>query len=578
VSPARDIGLTPRARKALRSKLVRLVAGTALLAAAIPCGAWALLTWEQLEDQLERSAPLALEWSAEGLHARLEAAGDEAARIAADRVVGQGLAAARGATDPRTGELAAALQGALDGSDLFGVLLVVDPAGELLGVAGSTPGLGGVLEMLQPRSALEADLESVMRGASLRKELGSVSEPSVRVLEIPGELPLALGSAPLSSARGRGVLHGLVRREALAAALRSGPLGSRGRVALRDAGGREIAASGGQGPIPALELRGLVSVLERGWSARHEQPLEELGWVLVAETSLAETLHPLVLALATLLVAPAALASVFGALALVVGTRLGRPLWRLYEAMRKAALETELAEVDVPSAEGEARSLILAFNVTIRRLQQQRAEVERSQRALREQNQAFQAHHETLSKLTVTDPLTQLSNRRHLEEQLSIEVKRLSRHNEALSILVLDIDDFKQLNDRYGHAAGDEFLRQVARILRESVRATDLVARYGGEEFVVVATGTNLDGAVVLAEKLRMAVAEASFIVDETKRPRRATVSVGVAEYGGSQTELFSSADAALYRAKGAGKDCVVAARPGRAGPDPRVRLEVEGA
>jgi diguanylate cyclase (GGDEF)-like protein len=128
-------------------------------------------------------------------------------------------------------------------------------------------------------------------------------------------------------------------------------------------------------------------------------------------------------------------------------------------------------------------------------------------------------------------------------------------------MLVMDIDDFKLLNDRHGHAAGDEFLRQVASILQENVRATDLVARYGGEEFVVVATGTELAGAVVLAEKLRTAVAEASFIVDESKRPRRATVSVGVAEYRGSQTDLFNSADSALYEAKAAGKNCVVASR-----------------
>jgi diguanylate cyclase (GGDEF)-like protein len=288
----------------------------------------------------------------------------------------------------------------------------------------------------------------------------------------------------------------------------------------------------------------------------------------VAEASALEGFRPL--ALAMLLLLPPAVALLFGALAYGVATRLARPLWGLYEAMRKAAQETDLTEVDVPPAYGEARSLILAFNVTIRRLQHQKAEAERSNRALREQNQAFQMQHETLAKLTVTDALTQLFNRRHFEEQLSLEIKRLSRGNESLSMLLIDVDDFKMLNDRHGHAAGDEFLRQVARILRETVRATDVVARYGGEEFVVVATGTSLDGAVVLAEKLRMAVADASFIVDETKRPRRATISIGVAEYRGSQTDLFNSADSALYDAKAGGKDCVVAARsepePGRAG------------
>ena len=98
----------------------------------------------------------------------------------------------------------------------------------------------------------------------------------------------------------------------------------------------------------------------------------------------------------------------------------------------------------------------------------------------------------------------------------------------------------------------------MARILREMVRETDLLARFGGEEFVVVATGTTLEGAVVLAEKIRTAIAEASFIVDDTMRPRKATVSIGVAEFKGSRTDLFNSADAALYRAKAAGKNCVM--------------------
>ena len=143
------------------------------------------------------------------------------------------------------------------------------------------------------------------------------------------------------------------------------------------------------------------------------------------------------------------------------------------------------------------------------------------------------------------------------------EIKRLTCTHEGLSMLVVDIDDFKKLNDSFGHAAGDEFLKQIARILRECVRATDLVARFGGEEFVVLATGTDLEGARVLGEKLRTTVAEASFIMDETMRPRRATISIGVAQFKGSQTDLFNSADAALYEAKAAGKNCVVVSGSG---------------
>jgi diguanylate cyclase (GGDEF)-like protein len=163
-----------------------------------------------------------------------------------------------------------------------------------------------------------------------------------------------------------------------------------------------------------------------------------------------------------------------------------------------------------------------------------------------------------VSELSVTDPLTQLHNRRFFEEYLDREINRLGRNGDGFCLLVIDIDDFKMLNDSYGHAAGDEFLKQIARTMKESVRETDLIARFGGEEFVVVLNGTDIRGATLLAEKLRTNVAESSFIVDDSMRPRRATVSIGLAKYKGSRTDLFNSADAALYRAKDSGKDCVV--------------------
>ena len=136
----------------------------------------------------------------------------------------------------------------------------------------------------------------------------------------------------------------------------------------------------------------------------------------------------------------------------------------------------------------------------------------------------------------------------------------MSRTGQGLSMLLIDIDDFKQLNDRFGHAAGDEFLKQLAQILKESVRETDLLARYGGEEFAIVATNTDPQGAVTLAEKLCTKIAESTFIVDATMRPRRMTISIGVAPYKQSRTEFFASADAALYRAKASGKNCVISA------------------
>ncbi len=135
----------------------------------------------------------------------------------------------------------------------------------------------------------------------------------------------------------------------------------------------------------------------------------------------------------------------------------------------------------------------------------------------------------------------------------------MRRTGEPLSMLLIDIDDFKSLNDRLGHAAGDELLKGIARTLNGSVRESDFLARYGGEEFVVVTANTNLPGAVHLAEKVRTEVAESSFVVDESMQVFKITVSIGVAEYQGNRKAFFRAADRALYRAKAEGKNCVVA-------------------
>ena len=145
-----------------------------------------------------------------------------------------------------------------------------------------------------------------------------------------------------------------------------------------------------------------------------------------------------------------------------------------------------------------------------------------------------------------------------LHSQLTREIKRVDRSGEPLSLLLMDIDDFKQLNDHFGHVAGDELLVGLAQVLNQSMRDSDLVARYGGEEFAVLAANTELAGAANLGEKIRTAVSEAAFIVGDSMRPTRMTISIGVAQYRGSRKQLFRKADRALYRAKGEGKDCVV--------------------
>lgn len=160
----------------------------------------------------------------------------------------------------------------------------------------------------------------------------------------------------------------------------------------------------------------------------------------------------------------------------------------------------------------------------------------------------------------ITDPLTELYNRRYFTEALRNEIRKAQRLGYPLGLFMIDIDDFKLVNDTYGHLAGDDVLKSVANWIERSVRASDLVARFGGEEFVVVVVGCPEDELVVLAEKVRAAVED---VVVEAARPERknVTVSIGAAYFGDvsmSAEDLISRADGALYDAKGSGKNRVV--------------------
>src|SRR5262249_29173784 len=149
---------------------------------------------------------------------------------------------------------------------------------------------------------------------------------------------------------------------------------------------------------------------------------------------------------------------------------------------------------------------------------------------------------------------------RYFQDRLRLEAKRADRSREPLALLLIDIDNFKWLNDRHGHAAGDEVLRRVATILNHTARETDLVARYGGEEFALLAPRTDPKGAALLAERVRQAVADMPFHGLDVSATEgiRVPPSVGVAVYCSDLKRFFDEADRALYQAKREGKDCVV--------------------
>jgi diguanylate cyclase (GGDEF)-like protein len=163
-----------------------------------------------------------------------------------------------------------------------------------------------------------------------------------------------------------------------------------------------------------------------------------------------------------------------------------------------------------------------------------------------------------VERLSATDPLTGLHNRRHFSEAARAEFSRSVRFDLSLSVLMLDLDHFKLVNDTHAHAAGDDVLTQVAAACRGQLRAMDIHARYGGEEFCFVLPETDLEGAVLVAMRLREAIAalrfagaDGTFIV---------TASLGVAERDGPDDtleELLGRSDNALYEAKRAGRDRV---------------------
>jgi diguanylate cyclase (GGDEF)-like protein len=173
---------------------------------------------------------------------------------------------------------------------------------------------------------------------------------------------------------------------------------------------------------------------------------------------------------------------------------------------------------------------------------------------------------ERVQQMAVTDGLTQLANRRSFDRSLDRELSRAARMDGRLSVVLLDIDNFKLLNDSHGHVAGDGVLRQVAAALRECGREYDTIARYGGEEFAAVLPGCSSGLAMQVAERLREAVEDAS-----TDIP--VTASAGVATYpydGIDIAGLLSAADQALYASKRAGRNTVRSAEQARAVPIPR--------
>jgi diguanylate cyclase (GGDEF)-like protein len=420
-----------------------------------------------------------------------------------------------------------------------------------------------------------------------RERLGATVESAVSDVELEGTGRRQLVSAVVRNARGARVatLHAALRLSSVEEALRSDELGETGAVFVVAPSGEVLLQSPG---TPARRGRGLgavglaadgaVHVYQRGDGRRaiaSAARVPRFGWNVVVEEEYDQAFAPVGNLIREVMAVNLGIVLIFGVIAFTLARSIVRPVNTLSQAARRiAAGETDVV-IDDSLWQDELGVLTHAFNEMASRLRQnqldletQRVAIEDANDRLLAQNRELQRLNEVFQQLSITDDLTHLHNHRFFQERLPLEIKRSLRTHSPLSLVLIDLDDFKALNDCYGHAVGDAVLRRVAETMHRCVRDSDLLARYGGEEFALLACDTDLEGAVALAEKIRLAIAGSSFALVDLDGPKeiRITASFGVAQYRGNERALFNEADRALYRAKAMGKDCVARAdpKPGR--------------
>lgn len=288
---------------------------------------------------------------------------------------------------------------------------------------------------------------------------------------------------------------------------------------------------------------------------------EPLGWTVVVRqkesTALSQVNKLLRVNLLTMIFA----GTVFILLAWVVANRISRPVKILTKAARR--IEKGEKDVNFPNdfQANELQKLSDALRSMASTLIQQKDELAQSNQTLEAKvairTTELQELNLVLAQLARTDTLTNLPNRMNTNERLECEFERFQRTGQPYSILVLDVDNFKKINDTFGHAVGDTVLQHVAELFKNTVRKTDFVGRTGGEEFVAILPITDTLSATIVAEKVREAVASHS-----APTAGNITVSIGVHEVLPSDTDANAAvtrADALMYEAKASGRNCVKA-------------------
>jgi diguanylate cyclase (GGDEF)-like protein len=439
----------------------------------------------------------------------------------------------------------------LEGSPRFSALALPDRRGRLV---------------THTRGISQADLNEV----TARLLAGSENRRYVAGTNAAGQ-PFALTriTLPQEAEDAPTMLLGIYRHESMASLLPLQRDERPGRVLLLSRDGTPVidpggSSAGAEHPIPLERLlQSTSNVREYTNGDGHHvlgsaRSLDHLDWWVVMEAPFDQVFAPVLSVVTRIFLSDLAIILLFSFLAYKITAAIMQPIEALSEGATRISHGDIEHEIPTPKSNDEIGLLTRTFNDMMHKLRENKQEIEQEKSKLKVQNDELQRANEVLAQLSITDGLTKLHNHRYFQDHLTREIKRLSRTGDQLSMILLDLDDFKRLNDRYGHAAGDEVLMGIAALMNDSVRECDLLARYGGEEFVILAPGTEIEGAVSLAEKIRMAVEESSQIIDDSMRPVKVTVSCGVAQYDGDRKAFFLEADRALYRAKAEGKNCVI--------------------
>jgi diguanylate cyclase (GGDEF)-like protein len=324
----------------------------------------------------------------------------------------------------------------------------------------------------------------------------------------------------------------------------------------------EMATRGPDGDKPVIHrfTRDLLAEDGRGRTRQSylasSVHLQELDWWLVCEAAEDDVVAPMVTRKNRLLLANGLICIFFALVAVKLSRRLLKPLSQLSEGARR--INEGMVGVKIPgSGDDEIAETISAFNDMAKRIALTEVELQSTNKQLASKNEELEGLNARLEKISMTDGLTGLFNHRHFWNILNSELSRISRYKGELGLIVLDIDDFKQVNDQFGHSAGDRLIARIAAVIKESVRETDICARYGGEEFAILLPDTSKDGVMVVSEKIREAIQKVVFKVPDTDIAISVTASIGVSVYRGSRREFFNAADRALYRSKADGKNRV---------------------